>query len=584
MKKWYLHCKKADFADISQKFNITPMLARIIRNRDIIGDDAIKEYLYGTIDYMHSPYLFKGMSKAVDMVFDAIKNNKKIRVVGDYDVDGICSSYILKHTIKKLGGDVDVKIPDRVFDGYGMNENMSDEAFNDGIGLIITCDNGVSAYEAVDKAKSYGIDVIVTDHHEVPYPLVNADVIIDAKQEGCTYPYKELCGGAVAYKVAQALTERAKKEGKKVEEIKELDKLMDELLLYAGMATVADIVPLTSENRIFAKEGIKRLKITQNEGLKALMSQKNIEQENINAFYIGFILGPCINSAGRLKNALIAFNLLEEKDPALAKKKAMELVELNEVRKNLTISQTQIAIDQIERLAGNIPNVLVIFLSDAHESIAGIIAGRLKEEYSRPVLVITNSDEGLKGSGRSVDKYNMIEALTKNSDCFNKFGGHAKAAGFTLADGMTPEKLSEILNNDCDLAKEELEEKKWIDMQLPFQYISEQFINELGRLEPFGQNNEKPCFAEKNIKVNSIYMSRNANCLKFNLENESGFKIDGIMFRNEEFIKEQYEILTNAKEKADGCLLVSLIFYPYINYYRGEKNLQLKIDEIKIQN
>ncbi len=582
MKKWYLHCKKADFADISQKFNITPMLARIIRNRDIVGDEAIKEYLYGSIDYMHNPYLFKGMSEAVDIIFSAINANKKIRVVGDYDVDGICSSYILKQSIKKIGGDVDVRIPDRVFDGYGMNENMSDEAFSDGVGLIITCDNGVSAYEAVNKARSFGIDVIVTDHHEVPYPLINANVVIDAKQEGCTYPYKELCGGAVAYKVAQALIERAKKIAKSVDEKRELDKLIDELLLYAGMATVADIVPLTQENRIFAKEGIKRLKITQNEGLKALMDSKNIEQENINAFYIGFILGPCINSAGRLKNAAMAFDLLEEKDPEKAKEKALELVELNEVRKNLTISQTTLAMEQIDKMGENIPKVLVIYLSEAHESIAGIIAGRLKEEYSRPALVITNSDEGLKGSARSVENYNMIEALTKNSDCFNKFGGHAKAAGFTLASDMTAEKLSDILNRDCFIAEEDLEEKKWIDMQLPFQYISEQFINELERLEPFGQKNEKPCFAEKNVKVNSIYMSRNANCLKLNLENEAGYKINGIMFRNEEVIKEQYEILKNAKEKADGCLLVSLIFYPYINYFRGEKSLQIKIDEIII--
>ncbi len=582
MKKWYLHCKKADFANISQKFNITPMLARIIRNRDIVGDDAINEYLYGSISNMHSPYLFKGMSEAVDLIFKVIKDGKKIRVIGDYDVDGICSSYILKHSIKKIGGDVDVKIPDRVFDGYGMNENMSVEAFNDGVSLIITCDNGVSAYEAVDKARSLGIDVIVTDHHEVPYPLVNANIVIDAKQEDCSYPFKELCGGAVAYKLAQALIDREVKLCGAPSKVNELNELLDELLLYAGMATVADIVPLTQENRIFAKEGIKRLKITKNEGLKALMKSRNIEQENINAFYIGFILGPCINSAGRLKNALVAFELLEETNPDEARKKAMELVELNEVRKNLTISQTQIAIDQINNMKDGLPKILVIFLSEAHESIAGIIAGRLKEEFSRPALVITNSDEGLKGSGRSVDRYNMIEALTKHADCFNKFGGHAKAAGFTLQENVTPQMLSDVLNRDCDISEEDLEEKKWIDMQLPFQYISEQFIGELERLEPFGQNNEKPCFAEKNIKVNSIYMSRNNNCLKLNLENEDGYKMEGVMFRNEDFIKEQYEKLCQAKEKDGQELLVSIIFYPYINYFRGEKNLQLKIDELKI--
>lgn len=583
MKKWYVHCKKADFADISKKFNITPMLARIIRNRDIVGDEAIKEYLYGSIDYMHNPYLFTGMSEAVDIIFDAIANGKKIRVIGDYDVDGICSSYILKYILAKLGGIVDVRIPDRVFDGYGMNENMSVDAAADGIGLIITCDNGVSAFEAVDKARSLGIDVIVTDHHEVPYPLVNANVVIDAKQKGCNYPFKELCGGAVAYKVAQGLVDKAKSMSIPHEQSHELDKLLDELLLYAGMATVADIVPLIGENRIFAKEGIKRMIKTDNEGLKALMKCRNIEQENINAFYIGFILGPCINSAGRLKNASMAFNLLEEKDPEVAMQKATELVELNEVRKNLTISQTQIAIDMINQMKDNLPKILVIYLPDAHESIAGIIAGRIKEEYSRPVLVITNSDDGLKGSGRSVESYNMIEALNNNAHLFNKYGGHAKAAGFTLNADVTAQMVLDALNQNCDIKEEDLEEKKWIDMQLPFQYISENFINELDRLEPFGQNNDKPVFAEKDIKVNSFYMSRNCNCIKLFLENKNGFKMEGVMFRNEDFIKEQYAKLVDAKENTDKDLFISIIFYPYINYFRGEKSIQLKIDEIQIK-
>ena len=485
MGNYYLYCKKADFAAIADEFHITPMTARILRNRDLCSHEEIQAFLSGTLTSLHDPFLMKGMKEAVVMIKKAVSEGRKIRVIGDYDVDGICSSYIIRHVIESLGGKADVRLPDRILEGYGMNCDMIREAALDQVELIITCDNGVSAHDAVREAKLKGIDVIVTDHHEVPYPLVEADVVIDPKQEGCPYPYKELCGGGVAYKLAQALLSDVNKDL--------AEKLLEEFLQFAGMATVADLVPLTGENRILAKEGIKRLQKTDNEGLKAILQIRGAKAEEINEFYIGFIIGPCLNSAGRLKNAKIAYDLLEETDPIEAGNKAKELSELNDERKDLTRNQTAEADLKIRDTypdMSNLPKVLVIYLPSAHESVAGIIAGRLKDLYSRPALVITNSDDGMKGSGRSVEAYDLIGEMHKHADLFKKFGGHKKAAGFSLNDGVTPEDISRQLNDNCHLSADELAEKVWVDMELPFKYVSESFVNELQLLQPFGLGNE----------------------------------------------------------------------------------------------
>ena len=573
MGKYYLYCKKADFAEIADKYHISPMTARILRNRDICSDDEIETFLNGSLLDCHDPFLLKGAEEAVHMIKEAIAQSKKIRVIGDYDVDGICSSYILKHTIAYLGGLVDVRLPDRVLEGYGMNCQMIHEASSDGVGLIITCDNGVSAHDAVHLAKQSGIDVIVTDHHEVPYPLVEADIVIDPKQTDCDYPFKELCGGGVAYKLSEALLTG--------DDSLQARALLDDLLQYAGMATVADLVPLTGENRILAKEGIRRLRKTDNMGLRAILEERCASPEEINEYYIGFIIGPCLNSAGRLSNAKIAYDLLEETDKERARVKAKELSDLNEERKELTVSQTEEAeniIKQNLEEKGPVPKVLVVYLPSAHESVAGIIAGRLKDIYSRPALVVTNSDGGLKGSGRSVEAYDLIGELTKHADLFQKFGGHKKAVGFSLKEGVLPEVLSDSLNADCILTEEELTEKVWVDMELPFKYISEAFIEELKILEPFGLRNERPLFARRNVLIRNIFLlGKNQNVLKLFLEDEEGSQIEAVQFGGRDQISQRAEELNRKMEEGES---VTVFYYPDINEFHSRKTLQAKIVDI----
>ena len=573
MGNYYLYCKKADFAAIADEFHITPMTARILRNRDLCSHEEIQAFLSGTLSSLHDPFLMKGMKEAVEMIKKAVSEGRKIRVIGDYDVDGICSSYIIRHVIESLGGKADVRLPDRILEGYGMNCDMIREAALDQVELIITCDNGVSAHDAVREAKLKGIDVIVTDHHEVPYPLVEADVVIDPKQEGCPYPYKELCGGGVAYKLAQALLSDVNKDL--------AEKLLEEFLQFAGMATVADLVPLTGENRILAKEGIKRLQKTDNEGLKAILQIRGAKAEEINEFYIGFIIGPCLNSAGRLKNAKLAYDLLEETDPIAAGNKAKELSELNDERKDLTRNQTAEADLKIRDTypdMSNLPKVLVIYLPSAHESVAGIIAGRLKDLYSRPALVITNSDDGMKGSGRSVEAYDLIGEMQQHADLFKKFGGHKKAAGFSLNEGITPEDISKQLNDTCYLSLDELAEKIWVDMELPFKYVSESFVNELQLLEPFGLGNERPLFARRNVLIRKLFvLGKNQNVLKLLLEDEEGTQLEAVLFGPTEQIQEKAEWL---QPKMTGEETVSVFYHPDINEFRYQKIPQARIVDI----
>ena len=554
------------------------MLARILRNRDLVSDGEIDEYLNGGTDRLYDPFLMKGIKEAVPLIFAAIKNNERIRVIGDYDTDGVCSSYILKQFITALGGNADVRLPDRMSEGYGMNPDMVKEAAADGIHLIITCDNGVSSYEAVEAARNAGIKVIVSDHHEVPLPLVDADVVIDMKQPEDPYPYKELCGAGVAYKIISALYETYKLQ---YESNNSLEDLLDDLLQFAGIATIADVVPLTGENRIIAKEGIRRLKHTENTGLRALMESRHIISENLTSYHIGFIIAPCLNSAGRLKNAEIALNLIEENDYHKAAMIAEDLSQLNEDRKSMTQVQTSAAEKMVAELfeeKGELPKILVLYLKDAHESIAGIIAGRLKELYSRPVIIVTDSEDGLKGSGRSVDVYNMIEELRKDSYLFKKLGGHAKAAGFSLNDDVSADVLSDRINARCGLTEEMLQEKKWIDIQLPFQYASEDFIHELDLLEPYGLKNERPVFAERNIKVHKvIVLGKNNNVLKLQMENEDGFIIEGIRYGAEQKIASEADLLVSGKERYGDDFRISIAYFPSVNDFRCTRNVQLRI-------
>ena len=567
MEQWYLYCKKADFRRISEKFNISPMLARILRNRDVVSDEDIEMYLYGGPADMYDPFLLKGAREAVSMLLSAVENKKRILIIGDYDADGVCSSYILYHFLEEAGADVSVRLPDRVKDGYGMNEAMVLEAKKQGISLILTCDNGISAVSAAAKAKELGMDLIITDHHTPPEILPAADVIINPKQKGCPYPYKEICGAAAAWKLMQALSMRLKEE-KGID----LSETIDYLLEFAAIATITDIVPLKGENRIIAKEGLKRLKNTRNPGLKALMEIKSVDMNKISSYHIGFIIGPAINSAGRLKKADIAFDLLNEKDPAAARKKAQILADLNEERKKLTEDQAKEAMAAAEEKMKT-DKVLVLYLPEARESVAGIIAGRIKEQLNRPAIVITESEEGLKGSGRSIEGYNIIEEISKYPQLFAKFGGHAKACGFTLKCG--PDELSRVLNENCTLKEGDLIKKVWIDMQLPFEYACESFAEELSLTEPFGMENERPLFAEKNITASFADIAgKNRNALRMSLKNEQGTTRSAIMFGKEE---ELSRIAGKLKE-GQKC---SILYYPEINEFRGRRSVQLKVEGIR---
>lgn len=530
---------------------------------------------------MYDPFLMKGMEEAVPLLLRGAEQGEKIRIIGDYDTDGVCSSFILKSYLKAAGADADIRLPNRMMEGYGMNAEMVEEAFRDGVKLIITCDNGVSSYEAVERANERGIPVIISDHHEVPEPLVPANALIDPKQEDCPYPYKELCGAGVAYKIVCALESRlseSRPEGKE-----ERARLLQELLQFAGMATIADVVPLTGENRILAKAGIEELRKTENPGLQALFRIRGIEAARIASFQIGFIIAPCINSAGRLEDAEVALKMLEEKDPLKAEAFAQHLSDLNEERKVMTTVQTEAAEKLVlseQEQRGALPKILVVYLPDAHESIAGIIAGRLKEEFGRPALVFTNGEDGIKGSGRSVEVYQMIAELRKHSELFSKLGGHAKAAGFSLAEGISPEEVCRVLNESCELSEEELEEKKWIDMQLPFRYVSEDFVRELSRIEPFGIGNPRPLFAEKNISVNRCFVvGKMSNILKLTLSDPDGYPIEAIRYASPEKIEKEAAWIALEKERQGDDFRIAFTYYPSVNEYRGVRTVQLKIQD-----
>ena len=567
MERWVLLRKGADFEAISKKFHISPRLASLIRNRDVIGDEAINQYLNGTIAELYDGMQMKGMPQAVEILTEKIRDREKIRVIGDYDCDGINATYILLEGLEKLGAKVDSDIPDRIKDGYGLNQHLIDRAHEDGIDTIITCDNGIAAAKEIEYGKALGMTIIVTDHHEVPYKeneagrryiLPPADAVVDPRQEGCEYPFKGLCGAAVAYKLVEALCEA------NGQDVADLDYLLENV----AIATVADVMDLTEENRILVKQGLEMLKRTTNLGLRALIQCIGLEGKKIQAYHIGFILAPCLNASGKLDTAKRALALLRAKTGREADMLAGDLKALNESRRDMTDRVVDEAMAKVEQTDIRGDKVLVIYLPDCHESLAGLVAGRVRENYYRPVFVLTDSEDGVKGSGRSIESYSMYEELTGCGDLLTKFGGHPMAAGLSL-DKENVEKFKRRLNDQCTLSEEELTEKVVIDMELPFAAITEQFIEELEYMEPFGKGNTKPVFAARGVFMQHVkIIGKNKNVAKATAIDAAGNRMEAICFHDAQEFAERCE-RNNGK--------MSITFYPGINEFRGERQIQIVI-------
>ena len=584
MRKWVVAAKRADFKAIGEKYHIDQVTARLIRNRDVVGDKAIQEYLYGTMKDMHNPEKMKGVVQAADILIQKIQSQKSIRIIGDYDIDGVTSTYILYTGLKKCGAVVDYEIPDRIRDGYGINRQLVLDAWEAGVDTILTCDNGISAIEQIAYAKELGMTVIVTDHHELRTTekngktqviLPDADVVINPHQPDCLYPYKDLCGGAVAYKLVQELYQ---KNGFSDSEI-------EHLIEYAAIATVGDVMKLTGENRIIVKEGLKRLNLTQNIGLKALIRANGLEGREINSYHIGFVIGPCINASGRLTTAKKALELLLCKDSQKADVLAEELLNLNAERKDMTQKGYEEAVQQIESTSLKDDKILIVYLPECHESIAGIIAGRIRERYYRPVFVLTDGEKSVKGSGRSIEGYSMFEEMQKCDDLFLNYGGHPMAAGCSLEkENIQP--LRERLNTNAQLTEEDLIEKICIDVPMPIGYITEHLIEELDILEPFGTANKKPVFAEKNLHVlGARILGQNRNVIKMQVASVSGVVMDALYFGDAEefrrYLEEKFGFQETEKmfQNRKTDITLSVIYYPTVNEFRGQKSLQIVISD-----
>nr|WP_288915408.1 single-stranded-DNA-specific exonuclease RecJ [uncultured Lachnoanaerobaculum sp.] len=572
--KWMLYTKRADFEKISARFHISPVLARIIINRDIKEEDFLL-YLKSDLSLMHDAGSLYGVEDAYNEIMSEIKKGNKIRVVGDYDIDGVCSSYILVKSLRRFGANADVRIPDRIKDGYGINDNIINEAANDKISMIITCDNGIAAHSQMELARKLGIKVIITDHHEVYQEdgkdyLPVADVVINPKRSECKYPFKSICGALVAYKLMEYMFERL--YGKKMYEDGELSDLLE----VAAIATIGDVMSLVDENRVLVKHGLKSLMNTKNLGLRALIKATGMEGKKISAYSIGFVIGPCLNAGGRLENALVALNMFMSESSDEANEYAMHLKELNDERKDLTAMNVKVAVELAEREYAD-DDILVIYLENCHESIAGIIAGRVREALGKPTIILTDAfgeDGMIKGSGRSIESYNMFEALYEVKDIFEKFGGHHMAAGMSLKKDRLDE-FRKRLNKNSKLTKEDFIQKIWIDVPLPFSYISLDFVRELEKLEPYGNKNEKPKFARKGIKILSKnILGKNKNVVKMVLEDDDGTRLDGIYFCDGEAFFEELK----------GNNEIDIIYYPDINEYGGRESLQVIITGYKIKN
>lgn len=606
MEKWLVHAKKADFNEIGKRFNISPILARIIRNRDIIELNEFEEYLNSDLNTLNSPFFFKDMDEAVEIIHNSIQNNEKIRIVGDYDIDGVCAGFILKDGFKRIGANVDFDVPDRINDGYGINDRIIKQAFDDGVKLIITCDNGISAGSQIDYAHEIGMKIIVTDHHEVPYVMEEgnkvyiipkADAVIDHKRYDCKYPFKHLCGAMVAYKLLEAFLEKYNKiYFENYNFVEEKMKFMDKYLVFAGIATVGDVVPLTGENRVIVKNALKIIKEIDNYGLESLIKANELFDKEINTYHISFVIGPCINSGGRIDTAKRVFSLFDCENRDIAMEMAIELKAINDERKEMTVRGVERAVGLIED-SEELRNekVLIVYLNNCHESLAGIIAGRLKEKYYKPVFVFTDAEKGIKGSGRSIEGYSMFDELTKANQVYTeekgeglfiKFGGHEMAAGVSVEKDKFAD-MKELLNKSDILTDDLFIQKIWIDVPLPFEYINESYIEELEILEPFGVANEKPVFAEKCTGIERIRVfGQNRNVISMTLRNQTGYRMEATYFKEEELFKQELSQkfgMENADAIMKGRLKdvnFNIIYYPEINEYKGYRNIRVVVKRI----
>lgn len=566
MEKWMVYNKKADFQKIGSEFGIDPVIARLIRNRDIQDMKEIRSYLYGTLAEIPSPWKMKDMERAVQILQKKITQKKKIRIIGDYDIDGVTATCILLKGLKRLNANVDTYIPDRVKDGYGMHEQLIDKALEDGIDTILTCDNGIAAAAEIEYAKKEGLTVIVTDHHDIPFRdtedgriwiIPKADAVVNPKQNDCLYPNKNICGAVVAWKLIWALYERLGIDS---------DEIWDFLEL-AAIATVGDVMDLQGENRIIVKEGLKKLSSTSFEGLKALICVNNLEGAEITAYHVGFVIGPCINASGRLDTAARSLELLLADNMEDAMKLADDLYDLNQSRKAMTEQGKGQAIQSIEENNLGKDRVLVVYLPDCHESLAGIIAGRIREAYNKPVFVLTKGSDGVKGSGRSIEAYSMYEELVKCSDLLMQFGGHPMAAGLSMEE-KNVELFRRRLNDNCTLTEQDLIPKIMIDVPMPISYLSKKLTEQLKVLEPFGKGNSKPLFAQKNLRAVGIRVfGRNRNVAKMLLIDGNGIKMDAVYFGEaQEFV-----------DFVQAHDTISITYYPEINVFQGRENLQVVI-------
>ena len=564
MEKWMVAAKRADFSRIAASFGIDQVTARLIRNRDIVGDEAIRQYLYGTREDLLDPMGMKDMERASGILKEKIMAGSFIRIIGDYDIDGVMSTYILLRGLSGLGASVDYVIPHRITDGYGINEHLIRQAHEDGVDTIVTCDNGIAAGDQIRTAREMGMTVIVTDHHEVPFEEENgirrevippADAVVNPKQKDCGYEFPGICGAVVAMKLMEALY-RLMCPGRDI---------VDELLEFAAIATVGDVMDLVGENRIIVREGLKRLHRTENPGLQELIRVNGLEPEQISSYHIGFVLGPCLNASGRLDTAGRTLALLLARDRQEAAVLAGDLKALNDSRKDMTVQGVEAAVRQVEEQGMLRDSVLVVYLPECHESLAGIIAGRIRERYHRPAFVLTRGEEGVKGSGRSTESYSMYEKLCECKEYLTKFGGHPMAAGLSLAEENV-EPFRRRLNELSGLTEADFTEKITIDVPMPLNYIRKDLVRELKLLEPFGKGNEKPLFAQKGLIPRNIRVfGKNRNVVRMQLADAAGFQMTGIFFGDgDDFVR-----------KVQGRDSISILYYPEIDEYQGRENLQV---------
>lgn len=585
-EKWLLRNRKVDLKAMSEKYKISQLLCKLMVNRDIIDENIINSYINPVYKYLHSPKTMKDVVIAVDIIKRKIQENKKIRIIGDYDVDGIISVFILYTALKKCGANVDYEIPDRIKDGYGINENIVKVAYDEGVDTIITCDNGISAIDQIQYAKDLGLTVIVTDHHDVPFIEEDgvrtflssqADAIINPKQIECEYKFKSICGAGVAFKLMEALYEEI---GMDKEECYKL-------IEFVAIATVCDVVDLIDENRIFVKNGLEMLNNSKNIGINALKKACGLEDKEITAYHLGFVIGPCLNASGRLDSAKKGLELLLMEDDEEAKNLAQEIVDLNDARKNMTKEGVDRAINIIDSTDINNDKILVVYIPDIHESLAGIVAGRVKEKYNKPTIILTKSEEGVKGSARSIEEYNMFEGLLACKELLDKFGGHPMAAGLSLQEDKVDE-LRIALNNKCELTDEDLTRKIMIDSSLPLEYLNLHLIEELNVLEPFGKGNSKPVFGVRDAKITkAMLLGKDKNVLKLKLLTNNNITIDAMIFNDlenfESKIIEKYgnEGLDNLYNKSNNNISMDFTFYPSINEWNGNKSIQIVVNGIR---